>query len=107
MKKEIILTIDTSSNETVTVGLVIDGKEKTVKKTLDKNKAQVVLPIVEELLHSHDLNMSDLTGIQVDRGPGSFTGLRVGVSIANTLGIFLNIPINSQAVGTIVEPTYS
>lgn len=105
--KNNILSIDTSNNETITVGLVMNGKEKKVKRTLDKKRAQVVLPIIEELLLENGLKPADLTGIRVNAGPGSFTGLRVGVSIANTLGIFLKIPINNQPVGTIVEPTYS
>ena len=107
MAKRLILTINTSSNQDVTVGLLGDGIEEQIKKTLDKNKAQVVLPIIEKLLKTQKRNLSDLTGIQVERGPGSFTGLRVGISIANTLGSFLMIPINHQPPGMIVEPIYS
>lgn len=100
------LLIDTSNNKEVKVGLRIDGKEDMLCKTSDTWKAQAVLPLVTELLHKHALAFSDLTDIEVNGGPGSFTGLRVGVSIANTFGTWLKIPINGQKPGMIVEPVY-
>ena len=38
--------------------------------------------------------------IEVDRGPGSYTGIRVGVSVANALGFALNIPVNGKKMET-------
>lgn len=104
---EIILYIDTSSNTEIEVGLEIHGKKDVVKKQLDKNKAQVVMPLIEQLLLTHSITPQDLTGIEVITGPGSFTGLRVGVSIANTLATYLQIPINGNPIGQIVTPVYS
>ena len=49
------------------------------------------------LLSRNKLKLSDLTGIVVYRGPGSFTGLRIGITVANTLAQALTIPI----VGTL------
>jgi tRNA threonylcarbamoyladenosine biosynthesis protein TsaB len=105
--KEVILSIDTSSNIEVEVGLTINGEKIVIKKQLDRNKAQVVMPIIEELLVRHGLKPRDITRIKVNVGPGSFTGLRVGVSLANTLGLYLQIPINNNPVGQIVTPVYS
>lgn len=48
---------------------------------------------IDELLKSSDSEFSDLTGIIVYQGPGSFTGLRIGITIANTIAHKLNIPI--------------
>ena len=45
-----ILHIDTTNNKEVTVGLKRDGKEFIEKKPLDTRKAQVVLPMLEEML---------------------------------------------------------
>lgn len=103
----IVLTIDTASNGEVCVGIEIGGKEEMMRRTLDRQKAQVVLPMIQELLHKNALLFTDLTAIQVTVGPGSFTGLRVGVSIANTLGVYLQIPVNDNPIGTIVTPQYS
>ncbi|MFH1536127.1 MAG: hypothetical protein ABIC96_03620 [Patescibacteria group bacterium] len=41
-----------------------------------------------------------MRGIEVETGPGSFTGLRVGVSVANALGFALNIPVNGKKMET-------
>lgn len=101
-----ILKINTSDNKEVKVGLEIDGKEHVVKKQPDHRKAQVVLPLVEQLLKENHVELKDITAIEVTVGPGSFTGLRVGVAIANTLGMLLKIPVNGKKVGEYVEPTY-
>ena len=104
--KEVILLIDTSDNKQVVAGLKKDGEEFMLSQTADNWKAQAVLPLVEKLLKEHKLSFSDLTAVEVNSGPGSFTGLRVGAAIANTLGTVLQIPINGKKVGEIVEPTY-
>jgi tRNA threonylcarbamoyladenosine biosynthesis protein TsaB len=100
------LTIDTSSNKQVKVGLSINGTEDMLTRESTVWKAQAVLPLIDELLQKHTITLQDLTAIQVNEGPGSFTGLRVGAAIANTLGTWLQIPINGKAVGEIVDPVY-
>jgi len=104
--KEAVLYIDTTNNKEVLVGLKIDGKELIQKKPLDTRKAQVVLPMLEEMLREKNLLLQDLTAIEVNPGPGSFTGVRVGLSIANTLGFLLNIPVNGKKVGETAEAVY-
>lgn len=100
------LFIDTSSNKKTIVGLEIDGKNDVVEKESTAWKSQAVLPLITELLDKHALVLHDITAITVVPGPGSFTGLRVGVAIANTLGMWLRIPVNGQKIGDIVEPIY-
>lgn len=100
-----ILLIDSSSNEVIKVGLRIDGKEDILKQKIGRQKAQVVLPMVEKILKKHKLKLKDLTAIEVNINYGSFTGLRVGVSIANALGFTLKIPINGKRK-EIVMPVY-
>ncbi len=58
-----------------------------------------LLPLIEEL------GISDVTEIEVNSGPGSFTGLRVGAAVANALGYLLDVPVNGKK--TIVIPKYS
>jgi tRNA threonylcarbamoyladenosine biosynthesis protein TsaB len=96
----IVLYIDTTNNKEVVVGLRIDGKDILTQQPLDTRKAQVVLPMLESLLHEQHLQLKDLTAIEVNPGPGSFTGIRVGIAIANTLGYLLKIPVNGQEIAT-------
>ena len=78
-----------------------------LSKMETKNHAQVLLPSIEELLASQSITMSDLEAIEVNPGPGSFTGTRVGVAVANALGLALQLPVNAQPIGQPVEPIYS
>lgn len=103
------LYIDTTSNTEIIVSLTINGEKDEVKRGLEQRKAQVLLPIIEELLKKHRLKLQDLDEIEVNHGPGSFTGVRVGVSVANALSYALGIPVNGINVAEsekIVEPVY-
>ncbi|HMS23954.1 MAG TPA: tRNA (adenosine(37)-N6)-threonylcarbamoyltransferase complex dimerization subunit type 1 TsaB [Candidatus Saccharibacteria bacterium] len=51
---------------------------------------------IRELLEKHKLELRDLTGIICYKGPGSFTGLRIGLTVLNTMAIELQIPIVGQ-----------
>lgn len=101
-----ILLIDTSDNKEIKVGLRIDEKEHSIKQHLDQKKAQIVLPLIEQLLQKHKLSLKDIMQIQVNPGPGSFTGIRVGLAVANTLAFLLKVPVNRKPVGEIIEPVY-
>jgi len=103
-KKQIILLIDTSSNEEISVGLEIDGRKDEISEKVGRDKKQVVLPMVQKLLDKQKLTLQDIGSIHVNEGPGSFTGLRIGVSIANALSFTLNIPVNGKK--RVVEPVY-
>lgn len=106
------LYIDTSNREKTIVRL----GEVELSKNSQILHSQVVLPMIEELLKKGNKKITDITEIEVFVGPGSFTGLRVGVSIANALGYALKIPVNGKKVYPescrgaweleIVEPTY-
>lgn len=103
------LYIDTTNNQKVIVALTIDGKKDEIKKPLERKKAQIVLELVSDLLKKHELNLHEIDKINVNPGPGSFTGVRVGVSIANALSFALHIPVNDILVSQtehVVEPLY-
>lgn len=100
------LVIDTSSNQFISVGLQIDGKLDIIEQKIDTRKAQVVLPLFDKLLKRNNLKMSDISAIEVNTGPGSFTGIRVGISIANALSFALHIPVNKKKIGEFVDPVY-
>lgn len=89
-----ILFLDTSSeNTTVKIldyqGAIVDQKIWTSQK----NQSEELLLEVDRLLAKNRLSKIDLTKIIVVCGPGSYTGLRVGLSTANALAFGLNIPI--------------
>jgi len=105
----IILSIDTTSNKKISVSLMIDGREDNIVQELNNHKTQIVLPLIEKLLKKHQLVLSDITEIMVNRGPGSYTGVRVGVAIANALSFALRISVNGklfEGKNPLVEPLY-
>lgn len=99
-----ILLIDTADREETVVGLRIGGKTYFLRGK--RVSSQILSPLIDKILKKHQLKPKDLTGIEVNLSPGSFTGLRVGVAVANTLGNFLKIPINDRPIGQLVEPFY-
>lgn len=93
------LYIDTTDNTKTTVGLDKD----IVTEPSGEKKSQMGLELLERMLKEKNKQLKDLTEIQVETGPGSFTGIRVGIAIANALAWALGIPINDQKS---VEPKY-
>ncbi len=92
------MCIDTKDRKTIKVSLKKDGK--IIKSLSEENEygSQVLLPLIIRLLHNTSYQLQDLKGIEVETGPGSFTGLRVGVSVANALGFSLGIPVNGKKI---------
>ena len=99
------LFIDTSGSETIIVGL--DGQRFTVQAR--REKSQRLLPFIIKMLQEKKLKPEDIKEIEVNTGPGSFTGLRVGISVANALGWVLGIPVNGKDIrkGERVEIKYT
>lgn len=100
----IALFIDTSKVDTASAAVEIDGKRFEKTSTSRVVKSQMILPLIEDLLKEQRLTLHDLSEIRVATGPGSFTGLRVGVAVANALGYLLDVPVNGKK--TLVIPTY-
>ena len=100
------LFIDTSKTNETLVTLVCDGERYEKREARSFHTSQEVLPMIEILLREHARALSDVTAITVVRGPGSYTGLRVGIAIASTLSMLLHVPINGQAPGTPIAPQY-
>lgn len=93
-----ILCIDTVDRKTIKVSL--KGEGKIIKSLSEENEygSQVLLPLILKLLQTAKCELKTLQGIEVETGPGSFTGLRVGVSVANALGFALGIPVNGKKI---------
>jgi len=87
------LAIDTST-DTASLALIQDNQvlaELTWRS--GQNHSTQLLPNLNHLLDQSKLSLQSLTGIIVARGPGSFNGLRVGISTAKGLAYSLGIPI--------------
>lgn len=61
------------------------------------NIGGTLFPAIDALLKDAKTAPADLTGIIVNRGPGSWTGLRVGIAAAKTLALVLNIPVQAYS----------
>lgn len=97
-----ILYIDTSLAGIARVSLMVDYK-RFEKESNQQFGSQALLGLIMEILNRHQIKKEDLNEIKVHTGPGSFTGLRVGVSVANALGFVLGIPVNGKKIETELE----
>jgi tRNA threonylcarbamoyladenosine biosynthesis protein TsaB len=86
------LYIDTSDGEKITAGIDNEKFETEARR----EKSQKLLPFIDELLKKKGKEIKDITEIEINTGPGSYTGLRVGVSVANAIGWTLGIPVNGK-----------
>lgn len=89
------LFLDTHDKNIIEV-LYKDGKvyDKNIR-TSERNHSDFTMPMLNELLKRNDITVHDLNEILICNGPGSFTGVRIGVTIAKTLAYTLNIPIKT------------
>ena len=94
-----ILLLDTSTGECRLT--LVDDQPHSYTWQADRGLAKGLLAYIRDRLDDRQATLQDLTGIGVMRGPGSFTGLRIGMTVLNTLASELGIPI----VGT-VGPTW-
>lgn len=101
-----VLYINSTNHNLITVSL--KKKNKIIKTLSKKNEygSQVLLPLIVKLLYNQNLEFFELKGIEVEEGPGSFTGLRVGASVAQALGFALKVPVNGK-VGKALKISYT
>lgn len=87
-----ILLLDTST-PVCRLTLVVGDATHTYEWEAGRTLAKGLLEYIEATLAKHDVQVSDIEGIGVLRGPGSFTGLRIGITVLNTIADTLQIPI--------------
>ena len=93
------LYFDTSDNNKVTLKLDEEYFEYPVKRPSSQN----LLNLIEELLIKKGKTIQEVTTIEANTGPGSFTGLKVGMAVGNALAWSLGVPINEHEC---VMPNY-
>ena len=104
----IVLKIDTSDNKKIIVGIEKNGKIKNEVQVSSKIlKSESTLSKIEQVLKKNNLRIEDISGVNVNVIAGSYTGIRVGAAIANTLGFLLKIPINNEKIGVFAKPRYN
>lgn len=85
------LIIDTATKPG-SISLMIEEKIDTIWLE-EKNQTKEIIPVCEKLFKKHGIKLSDLSGIAICIGPGTYTGTRVGVMTAKTLSYATDVPL--------------
>lgn len=88
-----ILALDTSS---ATLSVAVLDEEKVLayrEQIMERGQGEALVPIIRDVLSDARVDISDINGVAVAVGPGSFTGVRVGLSTARGIGLALNVPV--------------
>ena len=88
-----VLAIDTSN---YSLGIALINEDQVIGEymtNMKKNHSIRVMPAIEKLMGDCEMVPGDIEKIVVAKGPGSYTGVRIGVTIAKTLSWTLNIPL--------------
>ena len=100
-----ILMIDTTDRNKIELGL-FDGKVLRCFEFETRRQSEDLLSAIDGILKNEHLSKKDLKGILINQGPGSFTGIRVGVTTANTLAWIFNIPIFGYQENNLEQSLY-
>lgn len=87
-----ILSIDTAQGG-YALGLQASGKFSANIERERHSQADILVPEIQSLLDRQSVSFQDLDFIAVTTGPGLFTGIRVGLSTARSLGLALGVPV--------------
>ncbi|EIW19973.1 MULTISPECIES: tRNA (adenosine(37)-N6)-threonylcarbamoyltransferase complex dimerization subunit type 1 TsaB [Pelosinus] len=88
-----ILAIDTATLVSSVALATVDNVLAEITLQTKKTHSELLMPHIAKLLDMAQVAKSDLKGVAVSIGPGSFTGLRIGLSTAKTLAYALQIPV--------------
>lgn len=88
----VLLAIDTSGPR-LQLAVLTEGKTDVVIEEIARGHAEIIFDRIAALLSCNGLTYESLDRIVVTTGPGSFTGLRVGLSAAKGLGLALDVPV--------------
>jgi len=99
----LILTIR-SDNPEAEIGLYNDNQQLVYEKwSAHRELAETLHAKIRDMLAAQHQALEDLEGIVVYKGPGSFTGLRIGLTVANAFAASLHIPIYATEDPTWLE----
>ena len=93
MKNDIILALDTTENS-ISVALIHSSKILAHQyKKMERGQGEALIPMIQDVIQQSHIDFKSLTKIAVSVGPGSFTGVRIGLATARGMGLALNIPV--------------
>ena len=92
MKNITLLALDTST-EACSVALWHKGEKTHLDELAQRTHTKRILPMVDELLANSGINLKQVDALAFGRGPGSFTGVRVGAGIAQGLAFGADLPV--------------
>ena len=93
MKNNLILALDTTA-DSVSVALL--KGEKVVAHTfqqMERGQGEALIPMIQGIFKSAKVDFQNLSKVAVSIGPGSFTGVRIGLATARGIGLALDIPV--------------
>lgn len=87
------LFLDTATTNLV-VAIVINNEVRYLKQEFCKQTmSEKLMPVIDEAFNISNIHINEIDKIFVTNGPGSFTGIRIGLTFAKTLAWTLNIPV--------------
>lgn len=92
-----LLAIETST-ENCSIALLKNGSTFLLEEKKPQSHGQVILPLIEKIIQKTNIRLTDIDVIAFGRGPGAFTGLRIGIGVVQGLAFGLNcgaIPVSS------------
>lgn len=99
----IILTLRTDKPE-AEVGIYKDGQQLVYETwAAHRELAETIHKKINNILNKSSIELKDVEGLVVYKGPGSFTGLRIGLSVANALAYALSTPIVATSGANWIE----
>jgi tRNA threonylcarbamoyladenosine biosynthesis protein TsaB len=100
----LILNIETAT-EACSVAFSRDGYLSALKESQsERSHAMELTVLIETIIHTQSIKIQDLDAVAVSMGPGSYTGLRIGVSVAKGIAYSIGKPL--IAVNTLQAMTY-
>jgi tRNA threonylcarbamoyladenosine biosynthesis protein TsaB len=87
-----LLALDTST-EACSVALQYDNQILTLDEVCPQQHSKRILPMIQQLLAQAEISLQQLDGIVFGRGPGSFTGVRIGVGVTQGLAFGADVPV--------------
>lgn len=87
-----ILALDTST-DACSVALALDGDVHQDFRVIPRQHTKQLLPMVQDMLQAHGVQVADLDAIAVGRGPGSFAGIRIATGAAQGLAFAAELPM--------------